>query len=154
MNLLQAKQSNLIGINQNVSRETILKNSLFLTLFLLIFLLVGCSEDYVSINPSDFNKKIESNKDIKSPEDLIKFYYSYPVNESQPMISVTVEQPGNGNYIITLIADKLPDDSQSTERIIMWATRNGEFWIVNEIRKSLKCYKNRGHQDWGTRPCG
>ena len=131
-----------------------MKNSLFLTLFLLSFLLVGCSEDYVSIDPKDFNKKIESNRDIKSPEGLIKLYYNYPVNEPQPMISVTVELSGNGNYIITLIAEKLPDDSQSAEKIIMWASQNGEFWKVNEIRKNWRCYKNRGHQDWGTKPCG
>ena len=125
-----------------------------MTLFILIFLLVGCSEDYVSIDPSDFNKKIESNRDIKSPEDLIKLYYNYPVNEPQPMISVTIEQSENGNYIITLIAEKLPDDSQSSEKIIMWASRNGEFWKVSKIRKNWKCYKNRGHQEWGTKPCG
>ena len=131
-----------------------MKNSLFLTLFLLFFLLVGCTEEYISIDPSDFNKKIESNRDIKSPEGLIKLYYNYPVNEPQPMISVTVELSGNGNYIITLIAEKLPDDSQSAEKIIMWASQNGEFWKVNEIRKNWRCYKNRGHQDWGTKPCG
>lgn len=131
-----------------------MKNSLFLVIFLFIFFLIGCSEEYVSIDPKDLNKKIESNKDIKSPEDLIKLYYSYPVNEPQPSISVTAEQLSNGSFIITLVADKLPDDSQSSEKIIMWASRNGEFWKVNEIRKNWKCYKNRGHQDWGTKPCG
>lgn len=131
-----------------------MKNSLFLTIFLFIFLFVGCSEDYVSIDPSGFNKKIESHRDIKSPEVLIKLYYNYPVNEPQPMISVTTEQLSNVNYIITLITDKLPDDSQSSEKIVMWVSRIGEFWKVNEIRKSWRCYKNRGHQDWGTGPCG
>jgi len=121
------------------------------SLFILVF--SSCGEEFISIDPVDFNNKIKTRTDITTPEELITLFYNYPSEEGRPNLSISVEDFGNNEYRVTLINDKMYDDSQSGEKVIMEASRKGKIWNVSKIRKNWKCYSERGHTNWGINPC-
>jgi len=122
---------------------------------LIIFstILISCTESFKKINPESFNKKIANRTDIESPEKLISLYSNIPSSESAKNRSVEITELDNDNFQITLIYKGLGDDSQSSEKIVMLAARNANKWTVLEIKKNWKCWKGRGHTNWGTGLC-
>ncbi|MBZ0202456.1 MAG: hypothetical protein K8I03_05515 [Ignavibacteria bacterium] len=128
-----------------------MRNFFIISVFLLIF--SSCSEEFVIVDVSKFNKEIEGKTDILGPEEIIILYYNYPPNESKPPLEIIVDSLGGNNFKVTLISSKLPDDSQEAEKIVMTLTRNGEMWKVLDIKKNWRCYRGRGHTGWGIDPC-
>lgn len=123
---------------------------------LLIFSMISCHEEesFQTIDAAEFNKKISPYIEIKTPEQLILFYYDYPQDEGKPEIKITKRKVGNQVYEITLIHDHLSDDCQRAEKIIMTAKKIGQKWKVEKILKNWKCREGRGSTDWGTGICG
>jgi hypothetical protein len=120
---------------------------------LILTFLTSCSESFNIVDPITFNDKIATRTDIKSPEELIKTYYNYPVNEENPKFTINTKYLDDKSVEITLIHEGLEDDSQSGEKIVMTAKQTGQTWIVLEIKKNWKCWKGRGHTSWGTTLC-
>ena len=139
-------------LSNNVSRETPLKICTFLAFLLLS--ISSCSEEAVKIDVSEFNKTLEKAKELKTAKDVMRLYFDSLPGEKDTNFSVTEEQLSGGNYRITLIRTKLKDDSAEGEKYVMVAELTGSTWKVISLEKNWRCYKGRGHTDWGIDPCG
>lgn len=120
---------------------------------LTIICLTSCSEKFKLIDPTEFNKKIETRTDIATAEQLIKIYYNYPLNEGTPKLEIESKELGNGLIEVTLIHDGQEDDSQRAIKIVMTGELIGQRWTVHEIKTNRKCWDGRGHTNWGTEWC-
>ncbi|MEM7298861.1 MAG: hypothetical protein AAF391_11415 [Bacteroidota bacterium] len=127
-------------------------NQFFAVLPLIIFL-SACTERFEIIDPAKFNRKLESRTDIETAEQLIEVYYNYSPNEGIPDIEIVSKTSDSGWVEVTLIHDRQPDDAQRAIKIVMTATLVGERWFVQQIKMNRKCYKGRGHTNWGTEWC-
>ena len=139
-------------LSKIVSRETLAKIRAFLA-FLLLFI-SSCSEEAVKIDVLEFNKTLEKANELKTAKDVMRLYFDSLPGEKDTNYSVTEEQLSGGNYRITLIRTKLKDDSAEGEKYIMVAELTGSTWKVISLEKNWRCYKGRGHTDWGIDPCG
>ena len=139
-------------LSKIVSRETLAKIRAFLA-FLLLFI-SSCSEEAVKIDVLEFNKTLEKANELKTAKDVMRLYFDSLPGEKDTNFSVTEEQLSGGNYRITLIRTKLKDDSAEGEKYVMVAELTGSTWKVISLEKNWRCYKGRGHTDWGIDPCG
>jgi len=139
-------------LSKIVSRETPAKICAFLA-FLLLFI-SSCSEEAVKIDVLEFNKTLEKANELKTAKDVMRLYFDSLPGEKDTNYSVTEEQLSGGNYRITLIRTKLKDDSAEGEKYVMVAELTGSTWKVISLEKNWRCYKGRGHTDWGIDPCG
>lgn len=82
-------------------------------------------------------------------------YYGQPEHEGPLELNISSKRKAqSGRYIITLVHDKLLDDSQRATKIVMDALWNTDStWKVNGIQKNWKCWEGRGHTDWGIEFC-
>ena len=129
-----------------------MKTTLFLILA-LAFALTSCTEEFKTYDPSKFNAQLQERVDIETPEELITVYYNYPESEGVPNLEISSKELRTNHYEIMLIHDKLQDDSQRAIKIVMQANKNGEHWVVDEIKKNWKCWDGRGHINWGIEFC-
>lgn len=121
---------------------------------MLIILLSSCTKEaYTHIDPAEFNELIAGRTDIMNAGDLMEIYYNYPDEEGRPDISVETKRIGINKVKVTLIHDRLADDSLRSIQIIMIVKQSGSQWHVIEIMKNWRCYDGRGHTDWGIEPC-
>ncbi|MBE2216955.1 MAG: hypothetical protein IAE90_02050 [Ignavibacteria bacterium] len=137
-----------------VSRETMFR---LLILFLFAPFLVyfaGCDDESIPEDVSLFNKKIEYNRDIKTAKELMDLYYNRSPEEPTRNLSIVEEPLTPGRFRVTLINSKLADDSREAERLVMICKFDGTKWKVVTVERSWRCYKGRGHTDWGIEPCG
>ena len=125
----------------------------YLFAFLFMFSIISCGESFENMDTELINKDIYSYTEIKTPEQLILFYYNYPKNEGKPELKITKRKINNQVYEITLIHDHQADDSQRAEKIVMTAKKIGNKWNVEKILRNWKCHEGRGHTDWGTEVC-
>ncbi|MDR2009603.1 MAG: hypothetical protein LBQ22_03895 [Bacteroidales bacterium] len=126
----------------------------FKIISLFVFLSFLQQEPLKTIDATSFNKEISNRTDIKTPDELIRLYHIENENsEGTRKFSIETEVIEENYYKITLIHEGVPDDSVSAVKIIMKAKRNGCKWTVTEIKKTWKCWKERGHADWGIEPC-
>jgi hypothetical protein len=123
-------------------------------LILGALLFASCTEEFKSVDPQAFNKKVAERADIETPEELITVYYNYPPNEGKPDLSINSQKLNANEFEITLIHDGQQDDAQQAEKVIMRAVRTNNKWTVREIRRNWKCYSGRGHTSWGIGYCG
>ncbi len=125
----------------------------FITLVFLAFFLTACSENFEIKDPAEFNQKINNQVDIKTPIQLIKNYYDYPIDENDPNISISTENLGNDISKIIFIQDRLEDDSLKAIKMIMTAQLKNKQWKVLEIKSNWKCWEGRGHTNWDIQWC-
>lgn len=118
-----------------------------------IILLTSCSENFDTIDPANFNKKIKTRTDIETAEELIEIYYNYPPNQGTAKIKIESQELESGLVEVTLIHDGQEDDSQRATKIVMTVELKDETWIVREIKTNRKCYDGRGHTNWGVEWC-
>lgn len=122
-------------------------------LLISLILLNCCVENFDTISPAEFNRKIRTRTDIETAAELIDIYYNYSPNEGTPRIEIESQKLESGLVEVTLIHDGQEDDSQRATKIIMTAELNDKTWIVHEIKTNRKCYDGRGHTNWGTGWC-
>lgn len=125
-------------------------NILSIVLFLLC---VSCSENFKTLDVSEFNLTIKHRTDISSAEELIILYYNYPKEELEPDIKIISEPGKDGIIKITLIHQGLMDDSVKAIKIIMLARNENKSWSILSIKTNWKCYEGRGHQNWDIKMC-
>jgi len=124
-----------------------------IVLSLIITSLHSCAENYATIDPTNFNRKISKRDDIETPQELIKIFYNYPENETEPTVEISSVREEE-NYIITLVHIAIPDDSVCSERYVLRAQRHNKTWIVSDIRHSWRCCEGRGTDgEWRSMPC-
>lgn len=118
-------------------------------LFLLLFL-ASCS---ATVDSTEFNSQIASRTDIDSPEELIKLYYGPYEVEGNSKLTITTKTSDDNKFEITLINNRIGDDSVSDIRIVMTAKKTNQTWLVLDVKKSWKCHDGRGHSYWAATKC-
>ena len=120
---------------------------------LVTVFMTSCSESFDNIDSTEFNESIATRTDIKTAEELIMLYYGSPESEGVPDISIQTMELEFGKIQVTMVHDKLMDDSMRAVKIIMTVEQKDQSWIVLEIKKNWKCWEGRGHTNWGTEYC-
>jgi len=123
-------------------------------------------EPYVDPGPADeeeqfreddaeaFSAIIDERKDLKTPESLIRLYYNYPEDEiGESVIMTDSVKLDDGSFEITLIHDRLMDDSMRGIKIVINANMEDGIWTVTEARRNWRCWEGRGHEGWGIGYC-
>jgi hypothetical protein len=110
-------------------------------------------EEFNILDPNSFNRIISKRSDLHTPEQIMEFYYDYPVYESDPPFSIDTKEIENGAIEVTLVHDNMADDSIQAIKIIMVLKQQGGTWEVLEIKSNYKCREGRGHTDWGKEWC-
>jgi hypothetical protein len=120
---------------------------------LIALLSSSCSENFLSIDPSSFNKQIASRADIQSPEELIKVFAHIAFKEVNPQLHISLQKEANSEYTITLIRNNEQNPPTQGTKLVMRALRaDYNHWQVLEIRKNWLCKSALGTTRWGLKP--
>lgn len=125
----------------------------------LIFFFAGCGnsqEEFEDINFMEFNQRIQTDRSITTPEELMKRYY-FLEGEGEVSISATKEGWFGESYRIVLVHEGVPDDSMASFQVVMYAEKISDdhrsYWQVSELKKNFRCQEGRGHTNWGIDWC-
>lgn len=136
---------------------------LFIGICTLSILIISCTKSTIKKDTTiehstvetdqyaELNQRIRKAGNIKTPIELIKYYYG-EIDANQD-IDISVEQLEENQYEITLIQENIKDDSIAGMKIIMIAKRDNDLWTVQDIQRAWKCWEGRGHSQYGTQPC-
>ncbi len=150
-------------------------HKLFLIILLLSF--ISCSKEYRNEDVYKFNEKIANRTDIETPEELARIMnYDFPPEteeptavtqdgqtkltqyalfdlEGNPTVEITSKNLGDNTYEVLIVHDKFLDDSVRAEKNLFKTKQTGKKWQLLNWKKSWRCWKDRGHDHWGTAPC-
>jgi hypothetical protein len=90
------------------------------------------------------------------PQDPVLFARRFSGRHSERIGAWSMEGTGErpSRYRLVVISDGFLDDSVRGERLEMLLVRSaGEYWQVGEARSSVRCWEDRGHQDFSGEPC-
>lgn len=118
-----------------------------------LFLLNSCKESYHNGDVDLFNRRIADLTDATTPEELIKYYYSYSKITGHLNITTDADNTFGGKYEITLIAEVNDRGSVCEDKVEMVAELVDQKWIVYEIRENWRCCDGKGHTSWGIERC-
>lgn len=136
---------------------------MFFAICTLCILMINCTKSTIKKEtPNDssavetdqyaeLNQRVRKAGNIKTPIELIKYYYG-EIDADQD-IEISVEQLEEDQYEIILIQENIKDDSIAGMKIIMIAKRDNDLWTVQDIQRAWKCWEGRGHSQYGTQPC-
>ena len=126
----------------------------YTVLILAAVLAISCSsKNYKEVDPAAFNTKIASRTDLEKPKDVMKLYYGIDSLQQYKDLSIAVKKRQDERFEITLVHDRLEDDSMRGMQIVMVVQKSGNVWIVHSIHENWKCWEGRGHTEWGVEMC-
>lgn len=112
---------------------------------------------YIPIDYENFNKSIMSTKAEEWTSDplTVSLKFTGPfegLTQNIERKNDSAESPGSTTIVI--INEGLLDDSVMGEKyfLILKKTEHGA-WLITSARKMVKCWKDRGHQDYSKEPC-
>lgn len=138
-----------------ISRKNYLS---ILTLLLIFTIFSSCKDEKIQYRDlgtdaiERLNQNIEANKvtevaeiaNLFSPKDLVSegnYTYKVVINENGPLSEIEIKEEG------------VMDDSIDGILTKILVKKDGNQWVVTEIKQAYKCKKNRGHQEWGPEFC-
>lgn len=104
------------------------------------------SDQYIELN-----QRVRKAGNINTPIELIK-YYCGEIDADQD-VDISVDQFENNQYKIILVQENIKDDSIAGMKVLMLAKRDNNQWTVQDIQRTWKCQKGRGHTKYSTQPC-
>ncbi len=114
------------------------------------------NESFEELDPSAFNESIKEARYITNAGAFMELYYPNkvaPNAEGNESIDITPTDLKNGYHKVLMIHDRMLDDSQRGIKLIMIAKEDKGLWQVVMVKKNWRCWKGRGHEDWGTENC-
>ncbi len=112
--------------------------------------------EFKFISPEEIDKinKQVLEKNIKMPEDIIKFHRPKN-NQSEGNYSYTITRKIDDKLRIelTLVEDGLMDDSVKSRKSIYTMNMKDNKLIVIALKEQYKCYRDRGHEHWSPELC-
>lgn len=114
-----------------------------------------------NLSTSTFDKQMEEAKAneadwIKSPI-LTALKFTGERMDSRNL-NIDVKSLTGGESItkvlVTIIQDGFMDDSVSGDVTFLRMAKVAGTWEIVSAKKAWKCWKNRGHEDYSTEPCG
>ncbi len=100
---------------------------------------------------AELNQRVRKAGNISTPVELIKYYYG-EIDADQD-IAISVDQFEKNQYKIILIQENIKDDSIAGMRVLMLAKQDNSQWTVQDVQRTWKCQKGRGHTKFNTQPC-
>lgn len=125
------------------------------TLLLILISTTACQkESFIVVEKDDFLSFLESQPRPTDPKDLLDLYfYDYLGNSTPPMAKQVYEFSKEGEYHGISARFTQRDDSVSEVKYtIVYSKGNGEIELI-EIRRSLRCAKGRGHENFSAEKC-
>jgi len=129
----------------------------------LSIMIINCTNSTVKKEPTidsssvkidkyaEFNQRVRKAGNIHTPVELIKYYYGEI--DAEQDIDIYVNQFENNQYKIILVQENIKDDSIAGMKVIMMAKRDYNQWMVQDIQRTWKCQKGRGHTKYNSQPC-
>lgn len=136
-----------------------------ITIFVLIItiILISCNQSTVKNDVktvsvetepdrySEFNNRLKKAENIISPIELIKYYFGEI--DAEEDIDIKVDRLDVNQYKIQLVQQNIRDDSISGMMVVMFAKQENDIWTVQDIKRTWKCQKGRGHSVFSSEPC-
>lgn len=137
----------------NVSRETF--STLFGLLIIVLFssVFAGCGEDTISEDISGFNKVLSTRYDIKTAEDLAKFYHDHLYDNPDAKLTYELIPQTHSRVKIVMINQKPVDKNILAEKIEMVAKHEETKWKIVVINRNWKCRSSGESGEWGIESC-
>ncbi len=154
MSFLRVKRSYLMGKNPSVSRETFRSLYKLLTFLMFSIICLGCGEDFITEDISGFNRVISTRYDIKSAEELAKFYHDHLYDNPEAKLTYETSPQTHGRVKIVMINHKPVDANMVAEKIEIIAKYDDTKWKVVVVNRNWKCKSGKGSDKWGIEPCG
>jgi len=112
-------------------------------------------ERFEILNTDELNRILAKESKNLTAQEIMKLYYPNKVEtgEGNEKIEISENILDNGNTVVILIHDNLLDDSVKGEKHLMELKKTNNKWTVVSLKKNWKCWKGRGHTDWGIELC-
>lgn len=126
---------------------------------LVLMALVGIScasrkdGSYDRLDVEQFNRNISNRVDINSGGELAELFYNWSPHKESPVLEITTKEPKTGEFEIRLIHLDVPDGNIKDVKLELKAKREMQIWTVLEARKSWKCRKGGGKNNWSNAKC-
>jgi hypothetical protein len=112
--------------------------------------------NYLNIDSKEIervNAEIAS-QSFNSAEEVMLYYMpKEPFPEGNYVYELSKKKISANESEITALTDGLLDDSRKGRKVVMSITHKGNSYKILSIKESYKCYKNRGHEEWGPAFC-
>lgn len=138
------------SLNEKGKVDVIPRICLIIGFFFLISM-NSCRSKYEVVSPQSVNDSIRYDVSIMSPAEVMRVIYLFPDNNSVVLDWKQLKKPNT--YKITLVHSNLEDDSVEAYKYIVYAEYNGMTWRVTKIKRTHRCWENRGHTRWGIKKC-
>lgn len=113
-------------------------------------------DNFIFLTVGYFNIHLESSEEELTAKEVMLLFEPQEGEEgSSGNETETIQEEilPNGNTLVTLVRDNFMDDSVKGEQHIMELEKIDGKWNVLYAKKNWKCYKGRGHTDWGIELC-
>ena len=101
-----------------------------------------------------FNVFLKGRKRAASPTELALEFVR--ADRTQSMLTTTRAQSspeGGGPTTVTIVQDRLADDSVRATRYVLRFVPSGQKWRLQSSVRTQRCQTGRGHQDFGPGAC-
>ena len=110
-------------------------------------------ESFEEISFETLNKTLEGNNNL-SPKDIIKLHYAHvELGEGNEKIVITEDTLVNGNILVTLTHENLPDDAVKAEKRVMELKKKSGYWEIVSLKRNWICWRNNSQNNWGINRC-
>lgn len=147
------KNRNNVRFSPIVSRETFSVILGFLAIMLFFAIFTGCGEDTISEDISGFNKVLSTRYDIKTPEDLAKFYHDYLYDNPEAKLTYEMSPQTHNRVKIVMINQRPVDKNMLAEKIEIVAKYDETKWKIVVINRNWKCRSKGDSGEWGIESC-
>lgn len=100
---------------------------------------------------AELNGRLKQAENIETPVELIKYYYGEI--DAEKDVEIKVDKQDGNNFVITLIQENIKDDSVAGMMVVMSAQLSKNVWTVQNVERTWKCQRGRGHNQYSSEPC-
>ena len=70
------------------------------------------------------------------------------------LASLVVERVDDTTWRVAALQDRVPDDDSVSSTLLRATIRDdGDAFVLADLKRSWRCWPDRGHQDFSTEPC-
>lgn len=110
-------------------------------------------EIYEDVSFEELNHQLIKDTQL-TPKDIMKLHYAHvELGEGNEKIVIAEDTLTNGNILITLTHENIPDDAIKAEKRIMELQKEDTHWKIISLKKNWKCWRNEDSSSWGVTRC-
>lgn len=138
---------------RNVSRETFRVAGGIVCVFLVLTIFAGCGEDSISEDVSGINRVLSSEYEIKSVEQLARFYYEHLYNNPDAKLTIEIFPQTHNRVKIVMVDENPPHANMLAEKFEIIAKQNETTWKIVVVNRNWKCSSKGLEGEWGIEVC-